>query len=97
MSGAMLKFLSGVLILAIIAVVVSKNAKAAQVIQAFSASFTNILGTVVSPLTTSSTTSSGASTPASTANAALSTSVPPSTAGTTPSSPTQGQGTTVTH
>lgn len=48
--NAFFKFLAGILVLAIIAVLISKNAKTAQVIQSFSSALANILGTVVSPI-----------------------------------------------
>lgn len=50
MSDAFYKFLGGILVVAIIAVLISRNSKTAQVIQAAASAFSNILGTVVSPI-----------------------------------------------
>ncbi|MGE3387934.1 MAG: hypothetical protein AB7K41_14485 [Bdellovibrionales bacterium] len=57
--NAFFKFLAGVLVLAIIAVLISKNAKTAQVIQSFASALSNILGAVVSPIGGSGSTSNG--------------------------------------
>ena len=49
-SNIFLKWIAGVLLIAILAVIVSKNSSAAKVVQAFTAGFTNILATVVGPI-----------------------------------------------
>ena len=49
-SDVFLKWIAGVLLVAILAVIVSKNSSAAKVVQAFTAGFTNILATVVGPI-----------------------------------------------
>lgn len=81
MTDAMLKFLAGVLVIAIIAVIVSKNSNAANVVQSIASSFTNILGTVVKPVS-SGAVSNGSTSTATTANGSQ--------------SATAGQSTTVT-
>lgn len=50
MKDTTIKFLAGVLTLAIIAVLISKNSKTSQVLQSFASAMSNILATVVSPI-----------------------------------------------
>lgn len=44
------KFLAGILVIAIIAVIISKNARTSQVIQSAASAFANILAVVVAPV-----------------------------------------------
>lgn len=50
MSDAVIKMLSGILLVAIIAVIISKNARTSSVIQSAASAFSNILATVVAPI-----------------------------------------------
>jgi hypothetical protein len=50
MKKTTIQFISGILVLAIIAVIISKNARTSQVIQSFASAFSNILGVVVGPI-----------------------------------------------
>lgn len=50
MSDFAIKFLTGILLVAILAVIVSRNARTSSVIQSASSAFANILATVVAPI-----------------------------------------------
>ena len=67
------KILSSVIGLAILSVVVSKNAQTGGVIQAFATGFGSILATVVAPVTGAATASTAAARTATTANAGAAT------------------------